>query len=159
MKSNITKEWCLRMALAEGDTEIGAGLTAIDPVFDAALVTVKQTDDWTSIAFGRLVELLRRQRGFSVETLAEAADVELGELVAIEENPHHKADARTVYLLANYFGLPRPKLMQLAGLTAPRDSDLDQAAVKFAARAEPTAMLSPEERAALEAFVAELSRA
>ncbi len=41
MKIEITKEWCLRMAQLEADAEIGAGLLAIDPVFegDEASVT------------------------------------------------------------------------------------------------------------------------
>ena len=34
MKIDISKDWCLRMAQHEGDTEIGAGRLAIDPVFD-----------------------------------------------------------------------------------------------------------------------------
>jgi hypothetical protein len=33
-KIEITKEWCLRMAQFETNTEIGAGLLAFDPLFD-----------------------------------------------------------------------------------------------------------------------------
>ncbi len=35
--TKISKEWCIRMALAEEGMEIGAGLTAIDPVCDGPL--------------------------------------------------------------------------------------------------------------------------
>ena len=38
MKLEIEKEWCIRMAQFEGDTEIGAGYLAIDPVFDGETV-------------------------------------------------------------------------------------------------------------------------
>ena len=31
MKIEVSKEWCERMALLEGDSEIGAGLLARDP--------------------------------------------------------------------------------------------------------------------------------
>ena len=34
MKIDIDKDWCLRMAEREDGEEIGAGLLAIDPVFD-----------------------------------------------------------------------------------------------------------------------------
>ena len=34
MKTELSKEWCMRMAQLEGDAEIGAGLVAINPVFD-----------------------------------------------------------------------------------------------------------------------------
>ena len=47
--------------------------------------------------------------------------------------------------------------MQVAGLTAPKDARLFDEAVRFAARSEPTAALTPAEGAALEAFVAVLS--
>jgi len=48
--------------------------------------------------------------------------------------------------------------MQVAGLAKARDVGLQRQAVRFAASADPTKELSPEENAALEAFVAALSR-
>jgi hypothetical protein len=48
-------------------------------------------------------------------------------------------------------------LLQVAGLTAPKDTHLLDEAVRFAARSEPVAALTVEERAALEAFVSVLS--
>lgn len=32
--TNISKEWCINAAKAEGDAEIGAGRLAADPTFD-----------------------------------------------------------------------------------------------------------------------------
>jgi len=157
MKIEITKEWCLRMAEIEANAEIGAGLCALDPVFDGETMPANATNEEPSIAFGRFVRLMRRDRGLTLEKLAEDTDVEIAELVEIEDDTHHKPELRTVYQLANYFKVPRSNLLQVAGLTAPRDNRLIDEAVRFAARSESVAVLTPEERAALEAFVAVLS--
>ena len=169
MKLDIEKEWCIRMAQLEGDAEIGAGRLAIDPVFDGEAVPAVAGDGegpnaWNEAheighgrAFGRFVRLMRRQRGLTLEKLAGDADVDMAVLIEIENDPHHKPELRTAYQLANYFEVPRSGLMQVAGLTAPKDAKLFDEAVRFAARSEPTAELTPEESAALEAFVAVLS--
>ena len=159
MRIEITKEWCTRMAQLEADAEIGAGLFAIDPVFDGELAPMagQSEQDEPSVAFGRLVRLMRRHRSLSVEKLADDAEIDVVELVSIEEDTHYKPGVRTVYQLANYFELSKANLLQVARLTAPRDPRLAQEAVRFAARSEPVAALTPEERAALEAFVAVLS--
>ena len=155
----ISKEWCMRMAQLEADAEIGAGLLAGDPVFDGEAAPVVASDEeGSNIAFGRFVRLMRRQRGVSLEKLAEDADVDMADLVEIESDPHHKPELRTTYQLANYFNLPRSGLMQVAGLTTAKDTTLFDEAIRFAARSEPTAALSEEESAALEAFVAVLSK-
>lgn len=157
MRIEITKEWCLQMAKIEANAEIGAGLFALDPVFDGETMPTNQTNEEPSIAFGRFVRLMRRDRGLTLEKLAEDTDVEIAELVEIEDDTYHKPELRTVYQLANYFKVPRSNLLQVAGLTAPKDNRLVTEAVRFAARSESVAVLTPEERAALEAFVAVLS--
>jgi HTH-type transcriptional regulator, competence development regulator len=151
----ITKDWCLRMARHEADAEIGAGLLAIDPVFDGEAMPASPEEP--SVAFSRFVRLMRRNRGLTIEKLAEDTDVDVGELVDIEEDPRHKPEVRTVYQLANFFRVSRSNLMQVAGLTAPQDNRLINESVRFAARSEPVAALTPEERAALDAFVTVLS--
>ena len=158
MKMEISQEWCIRMAQLEGDAEIGAGRLAIDPVFDGAPAPVATSDDeGPNIAFGRFVRLMRRRRGLNLEKLAHDADVNMVDLVEIESDPHHKPEPRTVYQLANYFNVPRSSLLQVAGLTEPKDARLFDEAVRFAARSEPMTTLTPEEGAALESFVAVLS--
>lgn len=156
MKINIPKLWCLRMAQLEGDAEFGAGALAVDPVFDGETVPAESPEE-ASFAFSRFVRLARRSRGLTVETLAERADVEVAELLTIEEDSRYKPDLRTVYQLANFFGVQRTNLLQVAGLTAPKDSYLIDEAVRFAARSESVAALTAEERAALDAFVSILS--
>ena len=159
MARDISKEWCMRMAELEGDAEIGVGRLAFDPVFDGETVPVAVSgEEGPSIAFGRFVSLMRRRSGVSVEKLADEADVDMTDLLEIESDPHFKPDLRTAYQLANYFKVSRSGLMQVAGLTAPKDARLFDEAVRFAARSEPMAELTPEEGAALEAFVAVLSK-
>lgn len=159
MKLRISKEWCMRMAQLEGDAEIGAGRLATDPVFDGdTALAVDRDDEEPNIAFGRLINLMRRRRRINLEQLAKDADVTVTELVEIECDPRYKPALRTTYQLANYFKMPRAGFMQVAGLTTRKNARLSDEAVRFAARAEPTAELTQEENAALESFVAVLSK-
>ena len=158
MKNEISKEWCMLMAQYEGDDEIGAGQFAFDPVFDGEpLPAEARAEENPNVAFGRFVNLMRRQREMSLEQLAENADVDMADLVKIESDPHHKPELRTTYQLANYFKVSRSGLMQVAGLAGAKDSRLFDEGVRFAARSESTAELTPQEVAALEAFVTVLS--
>jgi transcriptional regulator with XRE-family HTH domain len=102
-----------------------------------------------SWAFAQLVEYARRRRKWTLEDLAREADVDLAALVAIKRNLRAAPEPRTVYQLAQALQLPADRLMQLAGLAVARDEKLAQAAVRFAARSEPTAQLAHEEQAGL----------
>jgi hypothetical protein len=88
-----------------------------------------------------------------LERLAEKADIDLAELVALECDEDIAPTPRTVYQLAMLLQLDTTKLMVLAGLADVADPDLNQAALKFAARSEPTAKLSTAERVAFDEFV------
>ena len=158
MKIEISREWCRRMAQHEGDAEIGAGRLAVDPVFDGDPGSDEETRmEGPNVTFGRFVSLMRRRHGMSLERLARDADVDVADLVEIERDPYHKPELRTAYQLANYFEVSRSGLMQVAGLAEIKDANLFDEGVRFAARSEPTAELTPEEGAALEAFVTVLS--
>lgn len=111
----------------------------------------------TRIAFGKFVNLMRRRRGFSMERLAQVADLDASELLIIEDDIHHLPEPRTVFKLAETFNVPQQRLMQLAGLAVANDVGLRQEAVRFVARSEAVQKLTPEENSALEAFVAVLS--
>ena len=108
--------------------------------------------------FGRFVEYARRAMGLSVEQLAEKADVDLAEVVEIETQHNVVPQLRTVYQLANALKLPAGKLAEVAGLATPRP-EISHAALRFAARSEPTATLSQTEREAFEEFVKALVEA
>jgi HTH-type transcriptional regulator, competence development regulator len=157
MKIELSKEWCMRMANLEEDSAIGAGQYALDPMFESTPEFVSEAVEESNVVFGRFVRLMRRHQGLTLEKLAEDADIEITDLVEIEDDARHKPEPRTVFQLANYFHVPRANLMQVAGLTAPKDSHLIDEAIRFAARSDPVTKLSIEEKAALEAFVAVLS--
>jgi len=155
MKFERNEKWWLNKARQEGDSFVGAGLLARDPM-PAAEAAAPAED--LRLAFGRFVRLMRRERGLSVEKLAERAALDLNELVSIEEDLDFRPEPRTVYQLANTFDVPQQRLMQLAGLSVSRDAGFSQEAVRFAARSESTQKLSREEKAALDAFLTVLSK-
>lgn len=103
--------------------------------------------------FGQLVEFGRRRLRLSVEQLAEAADVDIEELVLIERGECHSPGPRTVYKLAECFNLPTATVAEIAGLVKRRNERLGHAAYLFAARSEPMAVLTPDEEMAYEEFV------
>lgn len=103
--------------------------------------------------FGRLIEFARRSRALSVEELAKAADIDLGELVGLECGADIEPTPRTVHQLAHVLGVSTGKLLVVAGLADAEDETLKEATLRFAARSEPTTKLSKPERDALDEFV------
>lgn len=147
------------MARLESDDEIGVGLLASELEFSGEPAAhLYSKGEEPNIAFGRLVRLMRRNHGYSIEKLAEDASIDVVELLDIEEDAHYRPDVRTIYQLANVFGLPRTNLLKIAGLIEAQNDVLYEEAVRFAARSESVAELTVQERAALEAFVAVLSK-
>jgi len=158
MRLDRSKDWWVKRAIAEGDAPIGAGLLARDPQGEGNTDHKPAGVDDNRIAFGRFVNMMRRRRGLTIEELADSARLDVSELLVIEEDVHYVPGPRTVYQLARMFDVPQARLMQLAGLTAANDAGLAEEAVRFAARSEAVHKLSPEESAALSAFVAVLSQ-
>jgi transcriptional regulator with XRE-family HTH domain len=141
-------EWLAAMAAAEeGFPSFSVGGLACD--LGSAMPAPGTESRGT---FTRFIDLARRQRKLTIEALAEAADIDLPELVGILES-NAAPSTRTVYKLAMVLGVSSRKLLELAGLAEVRDPNLANAAVRFAARSEPTVALSKEERAALDEFV------
>jgi transcriptional regulator with XRE-family HTH domain len=141
------REWLLKMAVFEDSSRsVSAGGLAAD----FGLLSATQCEPHR--VFGRLIEFARRKQSLSVEQLAERAQVDLADIIEIEMNELPSPDARTVFQLASVLGLPSARLMEVAGLATPRP-EVSSAALKFAARSEPSAKLSREERDALEEFV------
>lgn len=140
-------DWLRRMAEAEDRCEsisVG-GLAADTGAFRTPATEPPRV-------FGRFLEFARRERAMSVEALAESANVDLAELVAIETEKLQSPTPRTVYQLAMVLKIPPETMSEIAGLTQPR-SAVSEAAVRFAARSEPTAKLTEGERHAFEEFV------
>jgi transcriptional regulator with XRE-family HTH domain len=149
IKFNNETKWLERMAKTEDYAAVTAGgVFARSPAQGQARATGSEPK-----VLGMLVGLARRQNGLSVPELAKKADIDLAEALAIEMNTMSEPQPRTVYGLANALNLPAAGLMELAGLVQRRGDKLASAAVRFAAKAEPTAKLSRDERDALEEFV------
>lgn len=160
MKLVVTREWFERRSKLEGDNDIAAGTLANDPLPEpASPIDASTNPDTPRLAFGSLVELKRREAGMTREKLAEEVGVELGEIVSIERDAHFRPEPRTVYNLASRFSLPSKALQQLSGNATIQDPGLDNHALRFAARSgEQSQNLSPEQKRALEEFVAYLAK-
>jgi transcriptional regulator with XRE-family HTH domain len=133
-----------------GDAEAGCQVSAGGLASDLGLLGVPSFEP--SIAFGKLVELARRSRGETVEVMANRAKLDLTELLSIERG-EGLPTPRSVFQLSIVLNLDAGKLMELAGLADAKDEKLKEEALLFAARSEPMAKLSKEEREAFEAFV------
>lgn len=157
MKIDVTKDWCMTMARREAGADVGAGLIAADPIFDGEAALDDLVREESRLAFGRFVKLMRRGRGWSIEQLAENADIDVGEIMSIEEDAHYFPEPRTVYQMASIFSVSQGRLMELSGLSKPKDVTFVEEAVRFAARSESIEALSKEEQAALDGLISVLS--
>lgn len=157
MKLEITREWFERRARQEGDLEISAGRLARDPTPEQTNVETANADP-LRMAFGSLVETMRRRRGLTVEKLAERINLDASDIMRIERDAHFRPEPRAVYRLAETFDLPHKALQQLSGNTVARPG-LQEQALRFAARSgESPQKLSREEQRALEEFIAYLEK-
>jgi len=162
MKLNLSQEWLRQRAEFDDKADVSAGTLDISrlPASRPSNVVAMQPSaepESPNPAFGRLINLWRREKGMRLETLAEKARVDIAELIEIERNLNYVPEPRTVYQLAKILGLPSEPLLELSGNLVARDSSLGQEAVRFAARSESVEKLSKEEHRALEEFVKFLS--
>jgi HTH-type transcriptional regulator, competence development regulator len=150
MKFTFDKEWLLKNADRDDNLEIAAGSFSLDqfPAAESA-----PGDPGTALAFGRLINLSRRERGWTIEDLASSARIDVTEAIRIEHDPTYVPGPRTVYQLSTALRLPRERMLQLSGNVTVRDRGLGEQAVKFAARSESVEKLSRQEHLALEEFV------
>ncbi len=148
-KSNLTNEnWLRRMAdLEDQHPSVSVGGMAYDLGMPQAGALP------SSGVFGKFIELARRKQKLTAEGLAARAGVDLRELVAIEQNPNVQPRVMTVHQLAKFFELPPKPLMELAGLMKSKNTSIGTAAIRFAARSETIADLTPYETEAFDEFV------
>jgi transcriptional regulator with XRE-family HTH domain len=149
MNLHMTQEWLLKMAEKEGNGVVSVG-GLVGRVEANALALASPATERGALA--QLVEWQRRKLRWSVEDLAEKANVEVEDVLAIETG-EGTPEPRTLFNLAAAINLPPQKLMHLAGLVASRDPRLEKAAVRFAARSAPIEALTADQAAALEEFV------
>jgi HTH-type transcriptional regulator, competence development regulator len=163
MKLNFSREWLAKRAKLEEKRDVSAGvlnlngLQAVAPAAKTQPIAVSSEPDSSNPAFGRLINLSRRNKGFRIDELADKARIDVAELIEIEHNIHYTPEPRTVFQLAKTFGFSPEKMLQLSGNVTVRDTSLGQEAVRFAARSESVEKLSRDEQRALEEFVKFLS--
>jgi transcriptional regulator with XRE-family HTH domain len=104
-------------------------------------------------AFHRVVQMLRRSRGLSIDDLAERTKIDRTELVALERNPAYRPSPLTLHRLSEFFGVPDRKLAVLAGAIREVPDDLRQHAARFAAQSSSFSKLTKEEQRVLDEFV------
>src|SRR6266446_2769866 len=115
MKIEITKEWLLSRAHLEEGLEIGAGSPR-----SFAQSEVPQLGTAENIAtierrltFGYFIALMRRKHGWTIKELANRAEVDVGELLVIEKDPHHEPELSTVHGLAKTLNVPPRHLIKM----------------------------------------------
>ena len=149
------QDWCLRIAQLEGDSEIGAGSLAMDPVLDVKDAPAEASEE-TAVAFSRFVQLARRNRRLTVEKLAEDAGIELRELVSIEES------VNCSLISVQCMSWPRFRCSEGAGTSGrwaqmPKDQPYANGAAGLPQGSEPSAALTAEERQRAGSIVSVLS--
>jgi transcriptional regulator with XRE-family HTH domain len=107
-------------------------------------------------AFHRVVQMLRRSRGLTIDELSQKTNIDRAELAALERNPGYRPSPLTLHRLGQFFELPDRKLAVLAGASREVPDDLRQHALRFAAQSASFSKLTKEEEHVLDDFVAVL---
>jgi len=158
MKLKMTKEWLLKNVEKEDKAIVSAGSFCLGKLETLVELSKQKKNPAPVPAFGRLINFCRRDKGLTLEKLADLARVDLDEVVSIEQSLEYKAEPRTVCQLAKVLQLPEDKVLQLSGNTLARDEGLNEDAVKFAASAQSMEKLNRDEKKALEQFVKRLAQ-
>ena len=114
---------------------------------------VSETRPVSRSAFGRLLELLRRDAGLSLSQLASKIGVEEDDLARCESVSRYDPLPRTVYQISQFFKLEPSRLAALANAERIGDSNFAEAAVRFAARSHLVPGLTKQEREDLDDFL------
>jgi HTH-type transcriptional regulator, competence development regulator len=122
-------------------------VTAASEISDAKLVQLGNV-------FGRFLNMARREKGLSVQQLAQTMGMNPYDVLLLEEGKE-QPEPRIVSKVAQAFGVPPRKLAQIAGLVV-ADTTTASAALAFAASSS-TKPLEPGQREALHEFIKALS--
>ncbi len=104
-------------------------------------------------AFHLVVQMLRRRYGLTVDSLAQRADIDRDEIVAMERNNAYRPSPLTLHKLCDVYGIPERRMLVLAGAVKDVPQDFSERASRFAAQSESFAKLTKEERKALDELV------
>ncbi len=156
MTHSISAEWSKKMLALDEHVTPGAGPLAARAQVDPDAVSLRAEE--TRLVFGHFINVTRRTRSLTIETLADNADIEVGELLSIEQDPHYEPDLRTVWGLSKALNLPQAKLMELAGLAVPKEGHWLEEVTRYAARSAPIKDVTPDELVFHNAVVAALTK-
>lgn len=157
MNISISREWIRKKAKEEEGFDIAAGRPNQTSDESLRCFAGDDSDAAEHLAFGALIEFLRRAQKLSALQLAEAAEIDVAEIIRIEVDVRFMPRPRTVHQLAKFFGLPEKRLLELSNLTTVHTPEIREAAVRFAANAKKVTELDRAEREALNEFVKVLS--
>jgi len=104
-------------------------------------------------AFHRVVQMLRRSRGLTIDRLAEKTGIDRTELVELERNPAYRPSPLTLHRLSQFFDVPNRELAVLAGAIQEVPEELRAQAARFAAQSDSFSKLTKEEQQVLDEFV------
>ena len=104
-------------------------------------------------AFRLVVQMLRKGRGLTVDKLAQHADIDRDEIVAMERKSRYRPLPLTLHKLCNFYGIPERPMLVLAGAIKEVPQSFSETASRFAAQSESFAKLTEEEQKTLDDFV------
>jgi transcriptional regulator with XRE-family HTH domain len=104
-------------------------------------------------AFRLFVELLRRKHKLTVDELAQRAEIDRGEIIAMERNSGYRPSPRTLYKLSRFYNVPEHRFLVLAGAVKDVPESFRGEASRFAAQSESFATLTSEEKKAVDEFM------
>ena len=104
-------------------------------------------------AFRLVVQMLRRRHGLTIDKLAQRADIDRDEIVAMERNNGCRPSPLTLHKLCNLFGIPERRMLVLAGALKDVPQGFSETASRFAAQSESFAGLTKEEKKAVDELV------
>lgn len=104
-------------------------------------------------AFQRVVQMLRRSRGLTIDELAKRTGVDRMELTELERSPAYRPSPLTLHRLSEFFKIPHRKLALLAGAIRDVPEEFREQASRFAAQSDSFSKLTKEEQRVLDDFV------
>lgn len=127
--------------------------TALNQKLTVVMTAREPEEQEVREAFHRVVQMLRRSRGLTIDELAEKTAIDRTELVALERNPAYRPSPLTLHRLSQFFEVPDRQLAVLAGAIREVPDSLRQQAARFAAQSESFSKLTKEEQRVLDEFV------
>ena len=145
--------------LEDADYE-GHSLSMLNRIAEAlkqkmtVVMTAKDAEvDGMRYAFHLVVRMLRRRHGLTVDALAQRADIDRAEVVAMERNNAYRPSPLTLHKLCNIYAIPEKPMLVLAGAIKEAPHAFSEKASRFAAQSESFAKLTEEEQRALDEFL------